>query len=771
LHLVGSGPVKHAPVSPLLALVALEPVRVLPGDFNLIAMANAAEPVLDLAVDVGEASAAQLALDWFIEYEGAHARTDGDRANSLASHLCRYVLPHLLEVALMAPGGARTVEDLRFAQAQDLATILAGRRPLPAATVASTTLKRNPVTCVWLTMQEAAAVCHGGLKAVSDACAEGRVVGRRTGRGPLIVLAADLRAAGLLIELSEPHGLLQSSAKNVLFVLKQAMQRAQDHGAALRGDYSRLYAIKPAGNDLARAKRVDPGYLPVSTTLEVATYLSVVHQVTLWVLRLTGMRIGEAFGLLVDDFFQTADGSWALRVEKQGGEWKLVRDGGTGRFAYQSFKEGTKTEQSMRTIRVPEMLADLLVQVVEVFHTRDGVVLTANRLIPGIGKDDASGMGSFRAALDAAQRAAGLTSSVPHDMRGFLITDHRNAGVEDRLGEYYVGHSEQKRTVHAGYDDGVPVELQHPATEAMATLLAGAGIERLIVPTEKRERWGRGTVLGRERSELLERMAARGWLGRPAWAPTHVGLLTTTEVASRLGKSEHAIRRLLVAGTLRGRKDLVGGVKTWLVGEDDLEVCRASAAGTSIRQLAERLQLTYHQTRELCLKLGVLVEERPARSAILLGPDAVATVMAEVQRRREQASGLVDLAEAARRLGLPLGQVEKLERSGELAARPDPRGGRRRHVTVQSVQEHARRMAVHRTEGEESYVPFDAARRSLGLTRNGLSELIGLGLLSAATYNRRQHVGERSLREYAARHGVPESRLASLPVVAVAAVA
>lgn len=755
--------------SPLFALVALEPVHVSEENVDLVALANAGEQVLDLDADISRATAAQLALDWFIEYEGLHARTDGERAESLISYTRRYVLPHLIETALAAPADRRTVEDLTFAQAQALALTLAGKRELPAATVAGDMLNRAAVTCVWLTMQEAGEVSHGGLKAVSDACAEGRVVARRNGRGPILVQAAELRAAGLLVEPERPHGMQRESAKNVLFVLKQAMLRARDHGAALRGDYTRLVAIAPAGKDLARQPRTDPGYLPVDAARQVAGHLSVVHQLTLWLLRLTGMRIGEAFGLLVKDFFQVSDGSWALRIEKQGGEWKLVRDGDTGRFVYQPYKEGTKTEQSMRTVRVPELLASLLHEVIEVFHTRDGVVLAENRLIPGLGKDQASGMSSFRSALDGAQAAAGLVKSVPHDMRGFVITDHRNAGVDDRLGEYYVGHGEQKRTVHAGYDDGVPVELQTPATDAMADLLAAAGMSALIVPTDKREGWGRDTVLGRQREALLARMAARGWFAAPEGVEADAVLLSTRQVAEAVGKHEAEVRRMLQSGAIRGAKVLVSGALTWRVDERDLRVFLEARSGSSLHDVAARIGLSYHQARDLCLRLGVLSTSREKGTAIRLGPEDVARVEAEMKRVRAASQEVLDLQAAADRLGLPVGQVEKLVRSGDLVRVDDPRGTRRRHVSAASVKEYSQRMNRMRSGGEELFVPFQDARRALGLTRNRVSELIGLGWLTAATINRRQHVGMTSLLEYAGSRGLSEAVVRELGRAAVAA--
>ena len=73
--------------------------------------------------------------------------------------------------------------------------MLAGERPLPAATVAADRLKRLAVTCHWLTLDDVAIACdidRGELAGSID----GRVPVRLTGDGQPVVRAMDLRAVG-----------------------------------------------------------------------------------------------------------------------------------------------------------------------------------------------------------------------------------------------------------------------------------------------------------------------------------------------------------------------------------------------------------------------------------------------------------------------------------------------------------------------------------------------------------------------------------------------
>jgi integrase len=96
----------------------------------------------------------------------------------------------------------------------------------------------------------------------------------------------------------------------------------------------------------------------------------------------------------------------------------------------------------VRTIPLPSPLADLIDLLIAIFHTdaETGRVDGEARLIPGLRSENTSGQSTFRTWLSKAQEQSG-TSFKPHDLRGALITDLKDAGVEERLAHYYAGRA------------------------------------------------------------------------------------------------------------------------------------------------------------------------------------------------------------------------------------------------------------------------------------------------------------------------------------------
>ncbi len=753
--------------NPLLDLVSGLPVKLTNADTDLIAWVNGRPTVLAPDADLGQASPGQLNLDWFAEYVGKHGKTDGERAVGLAGALTRYVLPYVVEWALDRAPNLRTVTDFTFARGTGLAEILAGQQPLPAATVAGDLLGRRAAACIWLTPPDAGSVSHGGLAAVHGRISARDLPTHRDSSGHVLIRAADLRGLGLLIEPEQAHGVAKGTADNDLFPFKQAMLRASDHGVQVRGDYRRLQSIDPLLDDRLRAPREDAGYFSLPTVRAIATHLTVVHQIVLWMLRLTGMRIGEAYGLLVADFIQTADGDRCLLINKQGGTPTVVRSKRDGKYHRGQHKPRTKTGEP-RTIRVPAMLTDLLLLVIEIFHTDpDGQVRTEDRLIPGLRADDKSGAAGFRNKLQDAVAAAGVDRPIPHDFRGNLITDLENAQIQRRLAEYYTGHREDKRSVHEAYDDGVPVELQKPVTDAVAALVSAVSIEGLIVPTALVESWGVGTTMWRRRDEIRTRMSELGWVSWPEGLDPQASLLRTEEVADRIGLSQIQVRRMYKSGEITAQMYVIGGVRTWLADVTDVEAFLDRRSELTLGELAEQVGQTYHQTLALCTRLGLLPSDRRTGTAIRLGHDAVGAVRAELDRRHGGAEESMDLHEAAACLGLPLGQIEKLLRSGDLQQVPDPRGARKRYVSKASVARFVAHTPSSTNGTDTALVPFTRAHQIMGLSRLQLSGLVTTRQLHATTIDRRQHIGLQSALEYARTRALPQHVRDDLAAAAV----
>jgi integrase len=485
---------------------------------DLVALVNDAQRIydtlLDDEVDPNDYQLAEILLELLVYAYGIERRANGDRVIDVESDLRRYLIPFAVEMAAGMRADGRGVAHLRLKHLQHLPRILAGDLPSPAATVAGDRLRRRGAACIWLILDDAATVTNGGRPALDRAVAAGDVPVHTDARtGANIVMALHLRQAGLLIEPEKPHGLAKGSAGNVLRLMNRTLERARTHGADIRFALC-LSPIEPLAGKRVRVPKASSGSTPVTTIRTVNALIPVIGQVVLWIARLTGARIGEAYGLLVCDYFRDADGRPWLTITKQGGKRSLLRDPETGALVYQDFKDRTKSPAGVRTIPVPGLLGDLLDRLIEVFHTDPvtGRVDLANRLIPGLGKDDTSGQSSLRAWLEAALDATSIAPFTPHDLRDALITDLKNAGIGERLAHFYAGHEQPNATIQdRHYDLGPESDLLYPLADVLAAKLVGEGIADLRVPTTAREQWGARTRARRRAAAIEAALVGQGW--------------------------------------------------------------------------------------------------------------------------------------------------------------------------------------------------------------------------------------------------------------------
>lgn len=93
----------------------------------------------------------------------------------------------------------------------------------------------------------------------------------------------------------------------------------------------------------ARARRPSEQPRPLSfgECARIAGHLHPVHQLVLWLQRVMGLRISEAFGVMVDDVIDLGD-TGLLLVRGQGGRQFRVRDE-AGRVVTVTYKESLKT--------------------------------------------------------------------------------------------------------------------------------------------------------------------------------------------------------------------------------------------------------------------------------------------------------------------------------------------------------------------------------------------------------------------------------------------
>jgi hypothetical protein len=82
----------------------------------------------------------------------------------------------------------------------------------------------------------------------------------------------------------------------------------------------------------------------------IASHLHVVHQLAFWLQRIMGLRISEAFGVLVGDVIDLGD-TGLLAAQGQGGRSFSVRDD-NGVVVAVSHKETMKTAAGSRVLVV-----------------------------------------------------------------------------------------------------------------------------------------------------------------------------------------------------------------------------------------------------------------------------------------------------------------------------------------------------------------------------------------------------------------------------------
>ena len=508
--------------------------------------------------------------------------------------------------------------------------------------------------------------------------------------GQVRIRVDELRAAhhGARGAAAARKGNQATTARNKLNVLKMILNFAEANGIELTGKPMQgISAVHPEGAPPRRSKNP---HMPLAMFGRIAAHLPVVHQLTMWLERLLGVRISEGFGPHVGDVLDFgADLGGAIVLDRQGGKPFLVRVG--GQIVVADEKDRMKNEVSNRVIRLPRQLMDLIRVVIEAFHTDPvtGEVDLEARLIPGLRAADRSGQSAHRAALKSAIAAAEIDTELygtitPHELRAYLATDLDRAGVEETLARRYIGHTAGE-DVHATAYLRDPARAEEdlrawlPVTHAIEALIDDQLGGTLLVPTGRRETLGRGNPLHARQRYIYATLAARGWFIEPS---TEAGeaLLTTEEVARALGLAVTSARRRLAEGVISGGRLVRRGRRqVWMCPAADVEAHRQwTVANPTIDELAGRLELTYHQLYALMRELDVTGQQKVRGGDIRLTPADVVRLEAEHDRRRQLRSRTVPVNVVAMQLDVPLLVVEDLLRRGHLEEVPaladGPRG-------------------------------------------------------------------------------------------------
>lgn len=425
--------------------------------------------------------------------------------------------------------------------------------------------------------------------------------------------------------------------------------------------------------------------MSMETTRELASHLHVVHQTVLWLMRLAGLRIGEAYGLVVANFID--DGKRAmLLIEAQGGR-KYKTRGDDERTVTTRRKKRTKTSAGFRLIVVPAPLADLIRIVIAAFHTDPvtGEVDGQASLIPTI-QAEGGGQGGFRSALKAvARKLVGASGDpddyvIPHDARkGFADDLAWDPTLHDLVKRKAMGHRAGSDVFDLIYtlDDRL-AEMMVPAAQRIEAEIA-ATVGTLIVPTTLRPNYAADRCPVRTAHADAE-LAITGWqIDAGDEAGEWVG---TAGAAAALGMSETATRRLFPA-QIPAQKS---GDGDWRARLSDVIAYRERHGDrVYVQAVADRAKRSYHQAYQMLRDLDITPEADPYTRQLLLTRDQADTAVAEFERIDRLHQRAVPVAAACAELKLKHSSVHGLIRQGRLQADAETDTSGKLFVTTASL--------------------------------------------------------------------------------------
>lgn len=485
-----------------------------------------------------------------------------------------------------------------------------------------------------------------------------------------------------------------------------------------------IVAIEPDEAARIRPKRTRTGPLALDHAATLARHLHIVHQLTMWLMRLCGLRISETFGILVGDVLDLGR-SMAISIQRQGGRAFLTRDE-HGNVETRTSVHRTKTGQSVRVIVVPEPVAELVRVVIRAFHTdpATGEVDLAARLLPGAKDPNASGQAAYRSAFAAAIASAGLDDAdvecTAHDLRAALLTDLAWTDDLDELArKRYAGHRAGDDVHHRHYimDDPTLAPMRKVATAIEEMISDELGT--LHIPTTKRFVPWTGSPL-RERTPHIEAtLIDAGLLAIDTeWLDAHAA-------ADLLDYGVTQVRRWMADGTLPAKQNDAGVRVTHI---DDLHriqdqlACRRGFDG-----LAKELDVSYDWAYKTVHRLGLDYETTPDGRHAILSDGLIDRVRVEKERLAALAVRSVRVAEAATRLGVAVSTVHRLVKGGELVLDPERDAEGAKHITRSSLDAlEARR----RRRGRPAGVSRATVCSVTGFTDQGLDAALDAGLLS-----------------------------------------
>lgn len=514
--------------------------------------------------------------------------------------------------------------------------------------------------------------------------------------------------------------------------------------------------------DQATARTKAPTSQPRPLTLpecaRIASHLHPVHQLALWLQRVMGLRISEAFGVLVDDVIDHGD-TGVLLVRGQGGREFRVRQS-DGTIASVTHTEELKTAAAHRALVIPGHMLAVLRVAIDAFHTDadTGDVNPDARLIPGLRVADQGGQLAFRQAFAKATAAEGLSSGdlgfrvSPHLLRKSIATDIAwRQGIHDTVRRRFMGH----RAADDVY--GRVYTLDHPELAPMVDVAAAIDamidgtVGSLLVPTTKRVQAAGVWSHRRQMAQAQAVVDAVGWTIEPGTVEDP--WCDTTRVASELRIAVSTARRWMDGGRLPTITTTVQGRQRRLVRLSAVWALRDRVANrTLLPDLAIDLGVRYHELYQLARRLDVPMERHPTSRQIEITHQTAEVLRAEHERITALHARSMKVSAAARDLGLAVSTVGLMAKRGDLVLDAETDSSGARFITRASVDRVSRAHSDRPTHMriDTGTVPLADVIRFTGRSRTELLDLVRAGVLEQVPGRGRCQLTADSLRAWIA---------------------
>lgn len=574
------------------------------------------------------------------------------------------------------------------------------------------------------------------------------------------VPVADLISAGYVptTKATEvPYGYARKNVNEMLSALRRIFTYAKAHKLTNENPAEGLLAIDPVPEARSAKLKFDKPlvHFDLSMSRQIAGNLHIHHQLAFWIIRLTGLRISEAFGIDLRNIHRFGD-HMVLEIQEQGGKRFKTRND-KGEVVISTKKSHTKTRASTRMIPVTPQLAALIDLYVEAFHPGDPhpkaqLIKTKNR----------TGQGGFRTALATANALAGYGEADvgfeagPHMQRAFFITDLDNF-PEQRSRSVYVGHLVQSN------DGGAKITeknytlprsgFQHLLTvvDHMGSLIEST-IGNLVEPAPANKLAPKHRTPNQsEREHALEVLDAAGLIGVPK--VDNEPVIDMHEAAEMLAVSFRHVRTLASEGHLVRRRIQSPG-RTIQFGVTLASVqarLELDQSTTSRRDLQSEFGLSYRELDVLISRLGI----EPTGSGTL-GHRYTEEETDRLRQYFKNAAALsesaVSKADAAREIGCTRRTIDRFLGMGrlELHEKATTDFGMTmitRESVDRVIQERTKRATLPPIRPPGS-IPILEAQKRTGLSRVQVLELKKRGVTVHRTPDYQFHIDEASLEQY-----------------------